>query len=161
MEEVCMTEVGGVTATAATHPAPRHRGQYRAHLSSWCQSSPGQQPVQSPHHQPWWPGDNRDMSIKCLLPPVTLCGQRRRRRRDDRPFPEDDHNVFPRENLYDRIVLPGKLYHFGHFANHTEGTFVYLIYDVGPTRIKIYFSPNGSISTVSYVELSRYLGFYM
>ena len=70
--------------------------------------------------------------------------------------------MFPRENLYDRIVLPGKLYHFGHFANHTEGTFVYL-YDLGPTIYdqNICISPNGSIYTVSYVELSRYLGNYM
>merc|ERR1719234_3004430 len=28
------------------------------------------------------------------------------RRKDDRPFPEEDRCVFPIENLYDRLVLP-------------------------------------------------------
>ena len=56
------------------------------------------------------------MSIKCILPPVNFCGVRRRQRKiDDRPFPEDDYKVFPRENLYDRIVLPGKFYQFVNF----------------------------------------------
>ena len=59
------------------------------------------------------------MSIKCILPNVNFCGVRRRQRKiDDRPFPEDDYKVFPRENLYDRIVLPGKFY---QFVNFNEG----------------------------------------
>ena len=54
------------------------------------------------------------MSINCILPPVTICGTSKKRgKSDDRPFPEEDYKVFPRENLYDRIILPGRLYNFG------------------------------------------------
>ena len=51
------------------------------------------------------------MSLNCLLP--SLCSGKNRRTRpgDDRPFPEEDCQVFPVENMYDRIVLPTKLSH--------------------------------------------------
>ena len=61
------------------------------------------------------------MSIKCILPLVYFRMKKKRRKLDDRPFPEDDYKVFPRENLYDRIILPGKLYHFGNFSYFAEG----------------------------------------
>ena len=57
-----------------------------------------------------------NMSIKCILPPVIFCAKKHQKKIDDRPFPEDDYKVFPRENLYDRIILPGKN-HFGHFVH--------------------------------------------
>ena len=60
------------------------------------------------------------MSIKCILPPVSLCVGRKRRKPDDRPFPEEDYKVFPRENLYDRIILPGKLVNLEHFTAFSE-----------------------------------------
>ena len=60
------------------------------------------------------------MSIKCILPPVSRCAGKKRRKPDDRPFPEEDYKVFPRENLYDRIILPGKLYNLDHFTAFSE-----------------------------------------
>ena len=49
------------------------------------------------------------MSLKCLL--LKSCGSKNheKRRGDDRPFPEEDYQVFPIENMYDRIILPGKI----------------------------------------------------
>ena len=61
------------------------------------------------------------MSIKCILPTVYFGQKKKKRHLDDRPFPEDDFKVFPKENLYDRIILPGKLYHFGKFSYFAEG----------------------------------------
>ena len=49
--------------------------------------------------------------------------KKKRRKCDDRPFPEDDDKVFPKENLYDRIILPGKLYNIGNIAYFSEGMF--------------------------------------
>ena len=62
------------------------------------------------------------MCMKCILPPVHFRQKKKRRRKlEDRPFPKEDDKVFPRENLYERIILPGKLYHFGNFSYFAEG----------------------------------------
>ena len=49
------------------------------------------------------------MSLNCLQ--SKPCGGKNQRKRpgDGRPFPEEDYQVFPIENMYDRIVLPGKI----------------------------------------------------
>ena len=62
-------------------------------------------------------------SLHFSLPPVTFCGRKKRRKPDDRPFPEEDYKVFPRENLYDRIILPGKIYNFHNSAPASEGRY--------------------------------------
>ena len=49
------------------------------------------------------------MSLNCLL--LKPCGGKNHKKHpsDDRPFPEEDDQVFPIENMYDRIILPGKI----------------------------------------------------
>ena len=53
-----------------------------------------------------------------------LCSAPRRPRnpKDDRPFPECDRAVFPRENLYDRILLRQSS-HSLHWHNGEQSSF--------------------------------------
>ena len=48
------------------------------------------------------------MSLNCLLPRLCSAKNHRTKLSDDRPFPEEDSQVFPIENMYDRIVIHTK-----------------------------------------------------
>ena len=70
----------------------------------------------------------KSKSVRGILTSANFCAKKNQKRQnDDRPFPEEDSLVFPKENMYDRIILPGKSYHFGHFVNNPDGKLSALI----------------------------------
>ena len=83
------------------------------------------------------------MSLNCLL--SKPCGGRNHKKRpgDDRPFPEEDYQVFPIENMYDRIVLPGKINELDNSKLNVErsdsfGNNIRTLWDENLTKLSTY-----------------------
>ena len=86
------------------------------------------------------------MSLNCLL--SKPCGGKNHKKQpgDDRPFPEEDYQVFPIENMYDRIVLPGKINDLDNLKLNTKRTISFgesnnnirTLWDVKITNIPAY-----------------------